>query len=84
MGYEVGGNYVGLTADDYVALMDAADGNTALSDWLSSNTFTSVQGGEFYIYDGDDDMGLLDFASEIGIDVSYFTYLSSSGFVLGY
>lgn len=81
MSYTVGENYAGLSAQDYAEILEAAEGNETLIDFL--NTLVPVDG--FYVYLGDD-MALIEALEEIDYQdrVNYYTFLGSNWEMSGF
>ena len=78
MAYEPGENYIGLKAEEYAALQEFQNG--ALNSFLASN-FTPVNGGAFYIFNGDEwafYQTLDQYDVDPGIYGTYFVYLKST------
>lgn len=82
MSYVVGETYVGMTAEDYDAVI--AGGNETLNEWLRAN-MSQVAGGAYYIYNGEDEMEFIEVLQPYGADVyaNYFAFLGSTWSVTG-
>ena len=82
MGFEIGSSYVGLTAEDYNAII--ALGNETVNAFLREY-LSPVAGDAYYIYSGDQ-VDLIEILEEVGYEdyVSYFAYLKSTWVMNGF
>ena len=81
MSYVVGETYVGMTAEDYDAVI--AGGNETLNTWLEAN-MSPEAGGAYYIYYGDE-MAFIEALEPYGAEgyANYFAFLGSTWSVIG-
>lgn len=83
MSYTVGESYAGLSAQDYATILEAAQGNDTLTQFLE-DSFREEEG--FYVYLGDDSMALMQTLEDFGYEgmVTYYTFLGSNWEITGF